>query len=688
MSGNGKLTVADGGTVNASSLFAAIGDLSGNGTVMVKGVVLDNDVVFDGTHGMQQSFAFGTGGSLNLNLDGSGELGAGNKGVGTLRIAEGITAACSGGWLGYNSGSTGTATVTGAGSTWNTGSSLYVGFNGSGTVNIQAGGKLSNSGTIWMGYVSGCTGTATVTGSGSQLISTAYFYVGNQGNGILNIEAGGLANTSTAIVGSSSGSTSVVTVTGAGSAWNNSNTLYLGRFGSGTLNIVAGGHVGTNTTYVGYASVSTGTVTVTGNGSTWTNNGDLYVNIGSLSVQAGGQVSNGDCYLGNSSGFTVSATITGAGSKWTTSNGLTIGDSGDGTLNISNGGVVAASYLTLASSNSVTGTCNIDSGGKLQAGSITRGGGTPILNWNDGTIQNYTNSGLNVTNSFGNLVLKLAATGTHAFNIDSGRIGSVDAVLSDATSGGTLSKLGAGKLTLSAVNTYTGSTTITGGTLALSSTGSLASSTIDVGNGTTFDVSAKSAGWTLGAGKMLIGSGTIVGNLTINGIHAPGNSPGIGTVKGNYNMLGQLDIELMGTTAGTGYDQVLLPLNGSTKYNVTLSGALALDWTGMNGSTDTTKLWILQNNTAGTLSGTFANYRNGADLGNHDGREWFLWYGADAATGNLTGGNDVVVTTVPEPSGLTLLPIVTVGLMAYAWRRRQMLHRLPISPIVSNSRPG
>ena len=98
---------------------------------------------------------------------------------------------------------------------------------------------------------------------------------------------------------------------------------------------------------------------------------------------------------------------------------------------------------------------------RCKRGTITRGSGVANFNWNDGTIQNYdANTNLTVSNS---LILKLAATGTHAFNIDPGRTGTVDAVLSDATSGGTLTKQGAGLLTLTGVNTYSGETTVEAG---------------------------------------------------------------------------------------------------------------------------------------------------------------------------------------------------------------------------------
>jgi hypothetical protein len=169
------------------------------------------------------------------------------------------------------------------------------------------------------------------------------------------------------------------------------------------------------------------------------------------------------------------------------------------------------------------------------------------------------------------------------------------------------------------------------------------------------------------AGQTLKGSGKFIGNLTVHGIHAPGDSPGIETVQGNYNMLGQLQIELAGTTPGTGYDQVLV--SGTDPYNSTLAGTLALDWTGMGGSSASTRLWIFENDTAGTLSGAFGNYANGSLVGNYDGRDWFIWYGANAATGNLTGGNDVVIAAVPEPCAIFLLLMTTLFALALLLNR-------------------
>ncbi|MBR1142898.1 autotransporter domain-containing protein [Bradyrhizobium sp. AUGA SZCCT0431] len=80
---------------------------------------------------------------------------------------------------------------------------------------------------------------------------------------------------------------------------------------------------------------------------------------------------------------------------------------------------------------------------------------------------------------------------------------------------GSLEKVGSGNLTLSDINTYTGSTTVNGGILTVN--GSIVSS----------------SGVTVNAGGTLGGNG-IVGNTTINGgALAPGNSIGLLTVQGS-----------------------------------------------------------------------------------------------------------------------------------------------------------
>jgi NADH-quinone oxidoreductase subunit F len=71
-------------------------------------------------------------------------MGAGYQGAGTLTIAGGVTVPSANGYLGFKSGAVGTATVSGAGSTWTNSNTLYVGYVGTGSLSITNGGKVSD----------------------------------------------------------------------------------------------------------------------------------------------------------------------------------------------------------------------------------------------------------------------------------------------------------------------------------------------------------------------------------------------------------------------------------------------------------------------------------------------------------------------------------------------------------------
>ncbi len=95
----------------------------------------------------------------------------------------------------------------------------------------------------YLGYNSGSTGTANITGTGSKWINSSGLYVGNAGSSELTIEAGGQVSNKYGYLGYSTGSTGAITVTGAGSMWTNYSPVYVGYSGSGALTIEAGGQV-------------------------------------------------------------------------------------------------------------------------------------------------------------------------------------------------------------------------------------------------------------------------------------------------------------------------------------------------------------------------------------------------------------------------------------------------------------
>lgn len=102
------------------------------------------------------------------------------------------------GYLGFNSASSGIATVTGEGSLWdNSGGDLYVGYQGQGTLAVENGGAVSSEGGF-IGTYGGASGSVTVTGEES-LWDNVNLYIGGTdsgvgGQGSLTINEGGVVS--------------------------------------------------------------------------------------------------------------------------------------------------------------------------------------------------------------------------------------------------------------------------------------------------------------------------------------------------------------------------------------------------------------------------------------------------------------------------------------------------------------
>ena len=141
------------------------------------------------------------------------------------------------------------ATVVGAAGAQATG--LRVGVSGTGALTIQTGGTVNNTLGI-IGDNAGSSGTATVDGAGSTWTNSSDFYVGHNGNGTLTISNGGAVSNGYGFIGRYSGSIGGATVDGAGSTWTNSGDLNVGATGSGTLTIPNGGAVSNGYGYIGY----------------------------------------------------------------------------------------------------------------------------------------------------------------------------------------------------------------------------------------------------------------------------------------------------------------------------------------------------------------------------------------------------------------------------------------------------
>jgi len=265
-----------------------------------------------------------------------------------------------------------------------------------------------------------------------------------------------------------------------------------------------------------------------------------------------------------------------------------------GTLSL-NGGTVKVATLTIGNQNggdTVSGNFNLNSG-TLRATTVQKGAGSATcnFNWSAGSIQNYDAS-TDITIGTGLTVSLVGSSDDHTFNIETGRTANVAAVVANgASSVGKLVKSGDGTLSLTAVNTYTGTTTASAGALLVNSPGSThASSAVTVLNGGT-----------------LGGTGTINGTVTVNagGVLQPTLSGTAGTLT--------LANATAPSFAASGKLKVRVPTT-STADKVSLSNAtpvfncgnvdLVIDTTGLGGVAVTGAL-IVQTAKASGISGTF-----------------------------------------------------------------------------------
>ena len=278
----------DGGTLTTQTLYAPPAQLAGAGTINARGMMGDVNLVFDSAASLTQSFMFDSlpnqDIAVNLNMSNSadvGSLGVGFHGNGSVTIQNGVEFNSLSAHVAFDSGSTATATVTGANSKWITssGGDFYVGDNGGdGTLNVTVGAAVSSN-EGYVGNGSGSTGAATV--SASTWNNSSNLYVGNEGGvGTLNVTNGATVTSARGYIGYAFGSTGAttgtVTISGLNSAWNctsGNSFVSVGGYqgGTGTLNLENGGTLATKYTIVGYNSGSVGTLNLKSGGTLATN---------------------------------------------------------------------------------------------------------------------------------------------------------------------------------------------------------------------------------------------------------------------------------------------------------------------------------------------------------------------------------------------------------------------------------
>lgn len=434
ISNQGKVTVADSLYVGVSSVLDNKITVTGSGSELVLG----NDVTSIGFNG----------------------------GNGTIHLQSGGKSTNNGSSIniGDSAGSTGTLTITGSGSQFLSADSsiMRIGKAGTGNVNVSSGGNLTVSQLI-IGDAALGVGSLALQGNGTlvDLFGTQSNVVGSNGTGSISLDTGSVLNSNGGLKFGSSGigslsvkggsqvysasgdvgsgpSGSSALVSGSGSLWSMTGGLDVGFENAATLQIENGGQVSTNGGRLGVIAGSTGTANITDATSIWNNSGTGVFVVGQsghgiLNLTNGGDMTSKSAVLASQADGQGTVTVNGVGSTWTISNGIFLGDEGQGAMTISNGAEVIATanaFIRVGVGADAVGSLTLTGGGSKISGaagsSLNIGfGGQGALDIRQGATANVVNGSIGSTaTGIGSAVVRNAGSQWNvAETLDVGRAG-------------------------------------------------------------------------------------------------------------------------------------------------------------------------------------------------------------------------------------------------------------------------
>ena len=495
-----------------------------------------------------------------------------------------------------------------------------------------------NANTTFAGAITGGNETSAMVKAGAGVLTLTG---ANTFAGGVSLNGGALSLGSVGALGS----TGIISFGGGTLQFSGGNTGdYSGRFSAAANQTYS---IDTNGQRVSFASALTspgGTLTKLGNGTLVLNGANSYTG------QTG--VNGGILLLGSAGALGASSALSFGGGtlQYSANNTIDYSDrfitAANQTYSIDTNGqrVSFASALTspggtltklgngtlvLNGANSYTGQTGVN-GGILLLGSAGALGASSTLSFGGGTLQYSANNTIDYSDRF-------SAAANQAYSIDTN--GQTVSFASALTSpGGTLTKIGAGTLALTAASTYTGLTTIAAGTLALSGTAAvgLASDVSLAGATAVLQVSTNatigSLAGTPSASTVILGNGAV---LTTGASNA--STAFSGSITGGNSTSGL-------TKVGTG----TFTLNGANSYTgpttviagtLVLSGGAAVsDFSDVSLVGNTAVLQVNTSKTISALAGTQAGSKvtlgNGAVLtiGGGNGNTTF--------SGSISGGNN------------------------------------------------
>ncbi len=551
------------------------------------------------------------GANSSLVLD-NGQLVTTNNAAAIGQSGVGLVTVSNGAWLaqtvnlGPNSGSRGVLNVFGG---TNTFANLSVGYGSStatGSVLLASGALIVTNGTTWVGDA----GAGEMTVSNGTFV-TKYLTVGNAatGRGVLTLAGGSNVVTHTGtsfILGGTAGSTGTVLMTGGQLDTTAGTAANIGSAGVGVMT-VSNGIWRASTVNVGLNARSSGSLTIAG-GTNFLNT----LSVGGSSSATGAVLLTGGQLLATNAAATAR---------------INVGDSGVGTLTVSNG-TLLSQYLYVGNIAGSSGTLALDGGTSV----VTRAGSSFFVGYN--------------ANSTGKVVLAGGQLDTRNVSAYVGYSGIGSMIASGGTwlattiyagySGGSSGALNfsSGTNVLSFANLYLGNAANSTGTLAITG-GQLVTTNGIVNLGT------------LGVGSITASGGTWLAKDVYAGTSS-GAPPSLLNLSGGTNIMNLV----VGVNAGSTGTVILsggqlVTSNSATTY-VGFNGAGTMT---VSGGT-----WLAQNVYAGYAAGvadTLAiaggtNVFSGLTIGNSVGSTGMV---------RMSGGN----LFITNAGGTALLQVGPAG---------------------------
>ncbi len=298
---------------------------------------------------------------------------------GTLVLLNGGIAHSESGSIASDAGSVGSVIVSGPGSTWNlsTINAFAIGGGGDATLRIDNGGAV-HSGQAIIGWSAGSDGRVAVSGGTAVWDPLNNIYVGFDGTGDLQVQDGATVRTvgsagpgaaATVYIGKNGSGVGTVTVSSATadiSTLSASDRIEIGSDGTGTLSIEKGGMaVAPTDTWIAIAGGSTGTLNLTGDagGRGVLETGSVIRGVGNATLNMDGGILRANRDEGDFLNGFSSLAVAGGGAWFdTNTHDVSVATAFSGTSSFNK---LGAGTLTL-SGNSATFTGNTE----IQAGTL------------------------------------------------------------------------------------------------------------------------------------------------------------------------------------------------------------------------------------------------------------------------------------------------------------------------------